>query len=99
MERAEALKQLTGVDWCVWEHSDGRIEYKQVNGNPIAVPSEESIQAVMTSDAYKILRAQAYPPLQDLADALVHQAMGDGGAALTTYLQKCQAVKTQYPKS
>lgn len=43
-------------------------------------------------------RVNAYPQLTDLADALVHQQMGDGGAALQIYLQKCIDVKNTYPK-
>jgi hypothetical protein len=43
-------------------------------------------------------RRAAYPPLTDLADALVHQHMGDE-APLLAYFEKCEAVKTQFPKT
>ena len=41
----------------------------------------------------KQLRAAAYPPLTDLADAV-----GKGGKALADYQAACLAVKVTYPK-
>lgn len=80
---------------------------KIVNGETIVCTAEEeaAINAEWTENATTIAatawyyqRQIAYPPLADLADALVHQQMGDDGVALTTYLNKCIAVKTQFPK-
>ena len=42
-------------------------------------------------------RAAEYPPLTDLADALVHQAAGDD-TKLQAYLAACLTVKQRYPK-
>ena len=64
----------------------------------VTAPTIEECQAVVDANSYKELRQAEYPPLSDLADALVHQQMGDGGAALTTYLNACAAVKNKYPK-
>lgn len=47
---------------------------------------------------WKIDRVNNYPPLQDLADALVHQSEGDS-SHLAAYFAACTAVKTAYPKS
>ena len=47
---------------------------------------------------YIFKRLAEYPSIQDLADALVHQHMGDGGEALNMYLEKCADVKRKYPK-
>lgn len=48
-------------------------------------------------DDYGRRRAAEYPPLTDLADALVHRAAGDE-TKLTAYLQACTAVKAKFPK-
>jgi len=45
----------------------------------------------------RLLRAQSYPPLTDLADALVHQSMGND-QPLQDYLAACRAVKENIPK-
>ena len=42
-------------------------------------------------------RYQAYPALEVLADALVHQAMGNH-APLDAYVQACIKVKKDFPK-
>jgi len=49
------------------------------------------------STDYKRLRAQAYPPLAELADALVHQAAGNE-QPLKDYVARCAAVKQRFPK-
>lgn len=46
---------------------------------------------------YAQARASAYPPLTELADALVKQARGDE-QPLKDYIAKCQAVKDAIPK-
>ena len=50
-----------------------------------------SAQVVLPT--YRQLRAEAYPPLTDMADAVVK-----GGEALETYRAACLAVKAKYPK-
>jgi hypothetical protein len=46
---------------------------------------------------YATARAAAYPPLTELADAMVKMGRGDDGP-LKTYIAKCEAVKAAYPK-
>jgi hypothetical protein len=46
---------------------------------------------------YRRRRANAYPPLSELADALVHQQMGND-QPMKKYLEACAAVKKRYPK-
>lgn len=58
--------------------------------------SAEEVNAAMKAD-YMVYRAAAYPPLEDLADALVHQANGDG-SHLQAYFDACLAIKQKYPK-
>ena len=65
-------------------------------GNPVAY-NEAAVQAYIAAHAYISKRAQEYPPLTDLADALYHQSKGDE-TKLTAYLAKCEAVKQKYPK-
>lgn len=48
-------------------------------------------------DAVRRARKDAYPPLEDLADALYWQAQGNP-APMAAYLAKCGAVKTANPK-
>jgi len=43
---------------------------------------------------YSRLRAAEYPPIADLADAMVK----DDQVQLEDYLAKCRAVKAKYPK-
>lgn len=47
--------------------------------------------------SYARRRAAEYPPIEELADALVHQAAGDD-TKLTAYLDACKAVKSRFPK-
>ncbi len=42
-------------------------------------------------------RKAAYPPIRDLADALVWQSMGDD-SKLNAYLATCADVKARFPK-
>ena len=49
------------------------------------------------ADLYKYQRAAEYPPLTDLADAIVKEP-DDKGAALEAYRVACRAVKAKYPK-
>lgn len=43
---------------------------------------------------YRLMRAKAYPPLEDLAEAIEK----DDPAALAEYRAKCSAVRTSIPK-
>ena len=52
---------------------------------------------VVFVDDYSQRRAEEYPPLQELADALVHNAAGDP-SRLEAYVQACRDVKARFPK-
>ena len=48
-------------------------------------------------EAFRKTRAQSYPPIEELADALYWQAKGDNTKMLS-YLAACEAVKQKIPK-
>lgn len=64
--------------------------FGDVTVEEVELPEEERIGYI------RGLRAEAYPPLQELADAIVHQQMGDE-EPMSEYIAKCQAVKDKYP--
>lgn len=89
-----ARKLMPGTAWTL----RGDVLEQAEDGTPrVGVPSESDLQALIDADAYKDLRRAAYPPLADLADAIVHQANGDD-SLMTAYIAACNAVKAQYPK-
>lgn len=63
----------------------------------VTPPTKEEVDAAMATLAYQARRSAEYPPLSDLADAMVKQS-ADGGEALATYIETCLAVKAKYPK-
>ena len=56
------------------------------------------VGAWVDPDAYKYKRAREYPSLADFADAYYWSQQGDD-TKMTAYIEKCEAVKTKYPKS
>ena len=62
-------------------------------GNPVAY-DEAAVQAYITANAYKQLRAQAYPDYRDYLDGIVK---GDA-AQVQKYIADCLAVKARFPK-
>jgi hypothetical protein len=95
MRNAEAVAALLpGVQWSMT--NDDITTLKVPAG--ITPPTAAQVSAYIAAYSYRDLRQPLYPPLANLADALVHQAMGDGGVALQAYFTACEAVKTQYPK-
>lgn len=48
--------------------------------------------------SYARRRAAEYPPIEELADALVHQSTTGDDTKLTAYLDACKAVKSRFPK-
>lgn len=48
-------------------------------------------------EAFKKARAQSYPPIEELADALYWQSKGDN-TKMMSYLAACEAVKQKIPK-
>jgi len=59
---------------------------------------EEECEVKQVEIHYTILRRGEYPPLEQLADALVHQSLGDD-SYLKEYIEKCRKVKEKYPKA
>lgn len=87
---------------------------KDENGNPIPKPSNQTILSVWQSISatpaadgisYKVKRAREYPPIQDLADALVKKSSADpvikadGIKQEQDYYEACLAIKAKYPKT
>jgi hypothetical protein len=66
-----------------------------------AIATHEAEQAKL---AYRARRAAEYPPLADLADALIHKASSDPAEIATgeeqerVYYTACRAIKAKYPK-
>ena len=56
------------------------------------------VNAWQDPDAYKYKRQAEYPSLADFADAYYWAQNGDD-TKMTAYIDKCEAVKTKYPKS
>ena len=54
------------------------------------------MQITITRD-YASARREAYPPLEQLADALYHQQRGND-VPMQQYLSACAAVKVRFPK-
>ena len=56
------------------------------------------VNAWVDPDAYKYNRVKEYPSLAEFADAYYWAQNGDD-TKMTAYIDKCEAVKTKYPKS
>lgn len=73
------------------------------NGNLVIIDDVIVTQEVLRLEQeyqetkYKILRARAYPPLEDLADAIYWQTQGNT-LPMTAYIAACAQVKLEYPK-
>jgi len=74
---------------------------QQLNGKQI-VPDENGfpicVDHIVESHTYLVLRANEYPPLTDLADAMYWSSQGDN-TKLEAYYAACEAVKLKYPKA
>ena len=66
-------------------------------GNQVTIDMD-AVNAWQDPDAYKYKRASEYPSLADFADAYYWSQQGDE-TKMTAYIEKCEAVKTKYPKS
>jgi hypothetical protein len=56
------------------------------------------LQAEYDAKEYQRLRAPEYPDLKELADALYWNSRGDV-TKLEFYYEKCEAIKSKYPKT
>jgi len=100
----EAIRQLTPVDsqWAlegeeVYENL-AWLDTKNPKPSKSAVDAEQSrLQAEWEQTKYQRKRAQEYPDLRALADALYWQGKGDS-SKMEQYLADCEAVKSKYPK-
>jgi hypothetical protein len=81
-----------------WNLRNGVLEQVDDESPRVPTPSQTDIQTIIDQTAYIEKRAAEYPPITDLADALVHREAGDNGVALQAYLDACIAVKNKYPK-
>jgi hypothetical protein len=54
-------------------------------------------RAMQAQEGVMVARRAAYPPLEDLADALYWQAMGDD-SKMRDYMTRCCTVKTIFPR-
>ena len=66
--------------------------------NNIVEYDKAAVEAYIAANAYKSKRAAEYPSLAEFADAYYWAQNGDD-TKMTAYIEKCEAVKTKYPKS
>ena len=66
-------------------------------GNEVAY-DKAAVDAYVAAHAYIAKRQAEYPSLPDFADAYYWAQNGDD-TKMTAYIDKCEAVKTKYPKS
>ena len=74
----------------------GDIAY-DADGNEFAY-DKAAVDAYVAAHAYIAKRQAEYPSLADFADAYYWAQNGDD-TKMTAYIEKCEAVKTKYPKS
>ena len=67
------------------------------DGNEVAY-DKAAVEAYVAAHAYIAKRQAEYPSLADFADAYYWAQNGDD-TKMTAYIEKCEAVKTKYPKS
>ena len=65
-------------------------------GNEVAY-DKAAVDAYVAAHAYIAKRQAEYPSLADFADAYYWAQNGDD-TKMTAYIDKCEAVKTKYPK-
>ena len=74
----------------------GDVAY-DADGNEVAY-DKVAVDAYVAAHAYIAKRQAEYPSLADFADAYYWAQNGDD-TKMTAYIEKCEAVKTKYPKS
>ena len=73
----------------------GDVAY-DANGNVVSY-NEATVQTYIDNHAYIAKRQAEYPSLADFADAYYWAQNGDN-TKMTAYIEKCDGVKTKYPK-
>lgn len=91
---AAVAKLRPGVNFANRDNTLAGIRWDAPDVTP---PTQEEVEAAMAVIEYREKRRVAYPPLADLADAIVKEPT-DAGAALDAYRAACLAVKAKYPK-
>ena len=81
-----------------FSNSDGTLRGIRWDTPGVVPPTQAQVDAAMAVIEYQEKRRSEYPPLADLADAIVKQPT-DGGAPLDAYREACLAVKAKYPKT
>ena len=76
--------------------TNGETAY-DANGNEVAY-DKAAVDAYVAAHAYIAKRQAEYPSLAEFADAYYWAQNGDN-TKMTAYIDKCEAVKTKYPKS
>ena len=74
----------------------GDVAY-DADGNEVTY-DKAAVDAYVAAHAYIAKRQAEYPSLADFADAYYWAQNGDD-TKMTAYIDKCEAVKTKYPKS
>jgi hypothetical protein len=91
IQQTEALYKIySNITYTV-----GNIAY-DANNNVVSY-DVEAVQAYVDAHAYIAKRQAEYPPLADFADAYYWSQNGDN-TKMTAYLEKCDEVKSKYPK-
>jgi len=73
----------------------GDVAY-DADGNEVAY-DKDAVQAYVDAHAYIAKRAAEYPTLADFADAYYWAQNGDN-TKMASYIEKCDEVKSKYPK-
>jgi hypothetical protein len=66
------------------------------DGNEVAY-DKAAVEAYVAANEYKSKRAAEYPSLAEFADAYYWAQNGDN-TKMTAYIEKCDEVKSKYPK-
>ena len=99
---AAILHLIPEAQFMCWENDYARITWNDTNTKPLPslVDLElawAAVQAKIAANKYQELRASAYPPAADFADAYYWAQKGNL-ALMEAYLENCDAVKLLYPK-
>ena len=90
MDIVEAAKKLTGVNWNL---RGDKIEQADDGSKRVTPPTMEEINDLLSTVAYKDLRAKEYPAIADQLDAV-----WKGGTEMESMRAKVMAVKAKYPE-
>ena len=100
MIKAQAIQSLRpNAEWVLRGDNLEWLDTNQTKPTDAQIAAEVTrLQAEYDAKAYQRSRASEYPSLADFADAYYWAQNGDD-TKMTAYIEKCEAVKTKYPKS